>query len=388
MSANPAQVPVNTSDQSPSTVPFPSSTSSANAVQDPQQSYSVPETVPRSNIPTSAANLNQSSLNALTNSTSNAGASSLPSSTPAIDTRPAVSPREGTKSKPIVIEEKEEGEISDDDVIEVDPVAKPTAQVSSTPVPIYHPPSPAAVRATPSHNPHPPVPVHLQTPQFPPAPFTMLASNNGRPLTKTQRKKQERRVKAQMNAQRKQNQQYHQPQYGHPYAQSPSSSSTIPSYPKLPSPPAEEKGKGKEKEREDEAEVSLELNETVAPAAAKIGQTAVEAVDDKRNPSMVACQAEMGGGKCADRTCSDLHLDKGIVPTGKYRRASEEGELIACLEDDLVEYIGQTLSNDGIFRQGPGQIRDVLGNIRQDDTPDMESDQGLSELLLKVGQTF
>nr|XP_019048658.1 hypothetical protein I302_02431 [Kwoniella bestiolae CBS 10118]OCF27588.1 hypothetical protein I302_02431 [Kwoniella bestiolae CBS 10118] len=276
MSANPAQVPVNTSDQSPSTVPFPSSTSSANAVQDPQQSYSVPETVPRSNIPTSAANLNQSSLNALTNSTSNAGASSLPSSTPAIDTRPAVSPREGTKSKPIVIEEKEEGEISDDDVIEVDPVAKPTAQVSSTPVPIYHPPSPAAVRATPSHNPHPPVPVHLQTPQFPPAPFTMLASNNGRPLTKTQRKKQERRVKAQMNAQRKQNQQYHQPQYGHPYAQSPSSSSTIPSYPKLPSPPAEEKGKGKEKEREDEAEVSLELNETVAPAAANMSPEEVE----------------------------------------------------------------------------------------------------------------
>lgn len=35
------------------------------------------------------------------------------------------------------------------------------------------------------------------------------------------------------------------------------------------------------------------------------------------DPSVTLCSAEVGGGKCADRNCLALHLNKTLIPSGK-----------------------------------------------------------------------
>ncbi|WWC85754.1 uncharacterized protein L201_000620 [Kwoniella dendrophila CBS 6074] len=78
----------------------------------------------------------------------------------------------------------------------------------------------------------------------------------------------------------------------------------------------------------------------------------------------------MGGGKCADRTCKDLHLDKGIIPT----------------DDDLVEYTSQ-LTEGKTGRPSTESIRDALRTAKEENRSLLlETDQGLSSLLLRVEQ--
>ncbi|WVQ64750.1 uncharacterized protein L199_002918 [Kwoniella botswanensis] len=287
MSANPAQVP--RTDQSSSmndnALPFPTQKSSSNNAQSISElSLAVNSSQPPNivhkkssmNDSTSNVNLGRQPYMADHTSMPEAGPSSRPSPALTANQKSSLSPLAGTKQKPIVIEEKEEGEISDDEVVETDPVPEPKRSVPQQPAPppstVFPqpaiPPSPPQ-RAIPSH----PRGQHSQNRIAPPS--TFLNTHN-RPLSKTQRKKMERRAKAEMNAQRRQNSPYNQTPYRQ-YGQQSASTSPA-STPHNVAPPAiEGKGQGKEKEREDEeAEVSLELNDTVAPAATNMSPEEVE----------------------------------------------------------------------------------------------------------------
>ncbi|WRT63658.1 uncharacterized protein IL334_000581 [Kwoniella shivajii] len=90
----------------------------------------------------------------------------------------------------------------------------------------------------------------------------------------------------------------------------------------------------------------------------------------KANPHLTACQAEMGGGQCADRSCQDLHLGRGIIPT----------------DEDLVEYIAQKMT---IGQDKSEAIKVALFKAKKEvayPEVNLESDQGLSALMVKVHQ--
>ncbi|WWC97119.1 hypothetical protein V866_003997 [Kwoniella sp. B9012] len=287
MSANPAQVP--RTDQSSSmndiALPFPTQTSSSNNAQSiselsPAVNSSQPPIIvdKKSSMNDSTSNVNLGRQPYMADHTSmpEAGPSSRPSPTLTANQKSSISPLAGTKHKPILIEEKEEGEISDDEVVEIDPVPEPKRSVPQQPAP-----PPSTVFPQPAIPPFPPqraIPSHSRGPNLQNriAPPSTLLNTHNRPLSKTQRKKMERRAKAEMNAQRRQNLPYNQTPYRQ-YGQQSASISPA-STPQNVAPPAiEGEGKGKEKEREDEeAEVSLELNETVAPAAANMSPEEVE----------------------------------------------------------------------------------------------------------------
>ncbi|WWC85753.1 uncharacterized protein L201_000619 [Kwoniella dendrophila CBS 6074] len=193
----------------------------------------------------------------------------------------------GSKHKPIIIEEREEGEISEDDdeIIAIDPVPKglPTSKRPQSPIrttpnrPVSpQPPRPLSQRVSPAH----PIPSrHVQPPSGP------AAMNNSR-LTKNQRKKQEKRARLSLMAQKQQSVQNRQPPSQHQRHQPPPS--PLPPIPINSASPAQGKGKGKEREKEtekeEEAEVSLELNDSVGPAAADLSaEEAEQYIDIIRN---------------------------------------------------------------------------------------------------------
>lgn len=62
-----------------------------------------------------------------------------------------------------------------------------------------------------------------------------------------------------------------------------------------------------------------------------------------RNPSVLICMAEAGGGICADPTCDALHLDKGD-PTGTSGQVSRN-MATKSLGEDWTEYLFQALSS-------------------------------------------
>ncbi|OCF71238.1 hypothetical protein I204_08191 [Kwoniella mangroviensis CBS 8886] len=287
MSANPAQVPRTdqSSSMDPNPLPFPAQTSSSTHADSrselsPKVNSSQPSATlgQNSNIidPTSNCNLGQQPYEGNRSSMPEAGPSSRPSALFTTNGKSSTSPRAGTKQKPIVVEEKEEGEISDDEVVEINAIPEPRRSVSQQPAP-----PPSTVFPRPVIPPSPPqraIQPHprrqdLQNRIAPP--FTPPNTHN-RPLSKTQRKKMERRAKAEMNAQRRQYSPYNQTPYRQ-YDQQSASSSSSSILPNIAPPAVQGKGKGKEKEREEEeAEVSLELNDTVAPAAANMSPEEVE----------------------------------------------------------------------------------------------------------------
>ncbi|WVF66224.1 hypothetical protein IAT40_000964 [Kwoniella sp. CBS 6097] len=70
----------------------------------------------------------------------------------------------------------------------------------------------------------------------------------------------------------------------------------------------------------------------------------------QREPGLKVCTAEAAGGKCADRTCKDLHLSKGVIP----------------IEDDLVEYILRVTSSLEDDRRSTETIKMALAKARED----------------------
>nr|XP_018266639.1 uncharacterized protein I303_00614 [Kwoniella dejecticola CBS 10117]OBR88797.1 hypothetical protein I303_00614 [Kwoniella dejecticola CBS 10117] len=103
----------------------------------------------------------------------------------------------------------------------------------------------------------------------------------------------------------------------------------------------------------------------------------------RSDPSLVACQAEMSGGKCADRSCRDLHLDKGSRPTGEEATAGGRGKLMICVDEDLLEYLHQILPNE----QEEGLlVAYQRAKVETGIQAGMATDNGLSALLTKVQQ--
>ena len=45
-------------------------------------------------------------------------------------------------------------------------------------------------------------------------------------------------------------------------------------------------------------------------------------------PNAVVCRSEAGGGRCADVSCQDLHIEKGIEPTGEFFLVSGEVPIV------------------------------------------------------------
>lgn len=107
----------------------------------------------------------------------------------------------------------------------------------------------------------------------------------------------------------------------------------------------------------------------------------------QRDPSVTLCSAEVGGGKCADRNCLALHLNKTLIPS----------------DEDLVEYVFESITAPqeriGSADKAKEKIRiavklaknslaAVSGGVerRQDHSAQPDSNEQYKKLLEKVGQ--
>ncbi|OWZ67510.1 hypothetical protein AYX15_01499 [Cryptococcus neoformans] len=105
------------------------------------------------------------------------------------------------------------------------------------------------------------------------------------------------------------------------------------------------------------------------------------------DPSVTLCSAEVGGGKCADRNCLALHLNKTLIPS----------------DEDLVEYVFESITAPqgriGNADKAKEKIRiavklaknslaTVSGGLerRQDHSAQPDSNEQYKKLLEKVGQ--
>lgn len=105
------------------------------------------------------------------------------------------------------------------------------------------------------------------------------------------------------------------------------------------------------------------------------------------NPSMMLCSAEASGGKCADRNCPALHLNKTLIPS----------------DEDLVEYVFESIitpqgrignadkAKEKIriaMKLAKNSLATVSGGVerRQGHSTQPDSNEQYKELLKKVGQ--
>ncbi|EAL18146.1 hypothetical protein CNBK1670 [Cryptococcus deneoformans B-3501A] len=121
----------------------------------------------------------------------------------------------------------------------------------------------------------------------------------------------------------------------------------------------------------------------------------------QRDPSVTLCSAEVGGGKCADRNCLALHLNKTLIPSGKCTVSSSH--LSSEPNEDLVEYVFESITAPqeriGSADKAKEKIRiavklaknslaAVSGGVerRQDHSAQPDSNEQYKKLLEKVGQ--
>ncbi|KIR79137.1 hypothetical protein I306_03788 [Cryptococcus gattii EJB2] len=119
------------------------------------------------------------------------------------------------------------------------------------------------------------------------------------------------------------------------------------------------------------------------------------------NPSMMLCSAEASGGKCADRNCVALHLNKTLIPSGKCNVSSSH--LPSEHHEDLVEYAFESIATPQgrignadkakekiriAIKLAKNSLATVSGGVerRQDYSTLSDSNEQYKELLKKVGQ--
>nr|XP_019014447.1 uncharacterized protein I206_00529 [Kwoniella pini CBS 10737]OCF53228.1 hypothetical protein I206_00529 [Kwoniella pini CBS 10737] len=297
MSASPASIPVldqskssdKTSFSAPAlaTVPFPPSR--RDSIRPPSLYSTDDKEMP---LPLTLSQPPISAVNPEVSANAVAGPSSAPITSSAKPLNPTMnSGMRGTKQKPIIVEEKEEGEISDDEIVEINPIpiSRPIPQRQRSPPrpSLPRPPSPPRAPIQSAHSISvPQLSQRITQPLSRGQPPSAPASH----LTKNQRKKQEK--KARQAAQKFQIAQRYQEQLRQQYPQDHRTPPHIqPQFPRNPSPTPSmsiasdsAKGKAKESEREEEAEVSLELNDDVAQTAENLSpEEAEQYIDIIRN---------------------------------------------------------------------------------------------------------